>query len=199
MPNNREFRVRDGGPAEVYSIAADGEWATVVLRDLGSHTAHGHTSWAGEILIHSTFGTFGHYWGSMGESLRPFLIGLNFGYWAGKLAGNASRVFDREATWKSIRERVLEVRREGDLTHEEARSLYDDLVDEEEEHGGDDSHSFVEGVQSVARASDVGQAETILSEPWEYIRTKSDPQLVGLWEQLWKPFMEYLKTEPGDD
>lgn len=53
---------------------------------------------------------FSHYWGAMGKgtSLREFLLQINSDYFAGKLTGHISGVFDVKKTFTNVRKHIRE-------------------------------------------------------------------------------------------
>jgi hypothetical protein len=74
------------------------------------------------------WGDYHHMWDSPGGDFKAFLARLNYGYLMDKLVGSP-KLFDREKTFKNIKERIVKERRTGVLDYTMA-SEYWDLVEE---------------------------------------------------------------------
>lgn len=63
----------------------------------------------GEVTVIGDMRTYSHFWGSMGESLNDFLLGVNPDYFATKLIHyNDMDVFDAKESVKSVRRFIRE-------------------------------------------------------------------------------------------
>jgi hypothetical protein len=166
--------------------------------------------YCGEILIHSTFGSWAYQWGHIGQPFREFLQEAEFDYVFTKFLGNDFQVFDGEGSLNNLRREVIEHRREGSINKATARALWDEI--EAAQHEAEDSSaSFVEALRDIADRFDSGwssdsgldeltdderqDAVRFLQEPWELTTTKPHPQAVGFWRDLWPVFVERLKAE----
>lgn len=165
---------------QVISVKNAGEYATFYLRT-GKEEKY---DWA-NLVIDSSFGTYSHYWSSMGMPARQFLKKISFDYWATKLFGAKDVVFDVDKTIKKIHKEINEKRRELYFDKKRARELRE-------------AATLLEGFDS-----DVNYfvAEFHNSELPEYISEdcpvsySPNPQAVGLWEKLWPEYLEMLESE----
>lgn len=186
---------------EVYSIHTNHEWATIVLRcwsrlaNVG--TKHEGTYYCGEILIHSTFGSWGNTWTACAEPFKAFLVDAEFDYVFTKFMGTKLEVWDGEGSVKSLRRLLLEYRRIGDLDKDEASSLWGEINANEHELESS-SNDFVECAYRIAGNIDSRGVYRLLSEPWELTTTKHDPQAVGFWRTIWPEFVGALKAEMAE-
>lgn len=184
--------------AEVYAVRKDHEWATIMLRcwsrPANVGTPHEGTYYCGEILIHSTFGAWANTWTACGEPFKAFLIDAEFDYVFTKFMGTRLQVWDGEGSVKSLRGRLLDYRKWGDLTKDEARALWDEIEANEAELETS-SHDFVECAYRIASDLDMRGVRRLLSEPWELTTTQHDHQAVGFWRELWPEFVATLRAE----
>lgn len=83
-------------------------WAIVVICEDGYFSAV------------TDYGNYAYKWSSFGDCFRTFLVGLENGqrYISGKIS---RKEYNGEATCKDIKECILEMRRNGSFTEEEAR------------------------------------------------------------------------------
>ena len=100
-----------------YSVPSENceGWAILFLDD------------AGCFAVLSDYGNYAYRWNARGfgspGGIRPFLLGCDNGYLAGKLS--PQKVYDGDATLRAVREYILERRRERDWTAERARDEWD--------------------------------------------------------------------------
>lgn len=71
----------------------------------------------------SDYGNYGFWWGAAGDCFRSFLCRLEPDYLCGKLAPET--VYYGQETEKNIRRRILEWRRDGSLSRDDARREWD--------------------------------------------------------------------------
>ena len=184
--------------AERYAVhTSGGEYASIVLRDwsrpVNIDQVRTTTYYCGEIQIHSSFGSWANTWTACGVPFKQFLLGAEFEYLFIKFMGTKFRVFDGEASFKSLVEKVLRDRREGGIGKEEARDIYGDLDDAQEElEAGSDSF-----VNTLFRLMEDrrGRAFKMFAEPWDLIVRKPDCQAVGFWREIWPEFTAALREE----
>jgi hypothetical protein len=67
----------------------------------------------------SDYGGYAHFWGDAGCEFRRFLCGLDADYLCGKLS--RGREYDDEATLRAVKRAILDGRRGGRLSKDEAR------------------------------------------------------------------------------
>ena len=145
------------------SARSSGEWCRLLLEES-----------TGMVQLISSCGTYSYQWASIGErTLAQFLAGCDSDYLGRKFLGTEIRVPDETESAKFIRERVVEMRRSGELSSDEAREEYE--LAKELGHGG--------------ISWDEWCCDTNLGDAWEYRMTKINPQWVRFWELLWEPMV----------
>lgn len=109
--------------ATVYSFRGSGQWRDWFIATIDDDAA--------VLSITSDYGEWSHRWPSERETLTHSLAwSFDRHYVSGKLTTREQRqVYDPAATEKRIREHILEWRRQGDLTKEDARTAWDGLDD----------------------------------------------------------------------
>lgn len=172
--------------AEVYTVRHDGEFGTFCIVEWAPRTDDHGPVYGGELLVNSTFGAYCNSWSHCGQPFKRFLAKIEFDYFMGKCRGRAADVFDGEKSLKLVKERVIQLRRQGWLDHGAARELWCELTlcREEIERSPDD---FVRVI------SDLNVRR--LSEPWELIVTRPASDTVGFWRDLWPSFISALSQE----
>ena len=91
----------------------------------------------GRVVIVSDYGDWSYCWTSIGErSLAEFLHGLNSQYMGEKLLGSGLRSHDDDSTIKGLRNLIVEYRKDGVLTKEEAAAEWE-YVKQYEDGWGD--------------------------------------------------------------
>lgn len=196
---------------EAYTVRADGEWATIMIRGWRYSGADTRAYEAGEIMIHSSFGAWAHQWGHLGEPFKEWLSDpkLERGYLATKFLKDKAVVFDGEKTVRHLRQSLIEHRRCTDLTKSDARTIWD-WIRENESYLESSESEFVEVMQGCVSDADwkdamagrpdwdtgpgIG-ARHFLEEPWDRISRSVDPQFAGFWRDLWPHFQEHLRSE----
>ncbi|BAO88955.1 hypothetical protein [Caballeronia cordobensis] len=184
MSGNFPTKVTKEAPMERYSLSNEHcMWATIALRDWTRESGDGRVSYCGEIMIHSDYGDYAYSWGSMGHPLKEFLTSINRGYVLNKLSGGETERFDFDRTIEGVKKSVIEERRKRWFDKDEAREIWDEIPTED--LGKD---MFVHEMMSC-------RSEFLNQEPWHHIETSEIPQLAGMWDYLWVPFVEHLRTE----
>jgi hypothetical protein len=153
-----------------------------ILKDV-IHNRHGHwvaNSYIDENLwfIYSDYGSVAYCWGSIGcDTLKEFIVSADEYYLTKKLVEyDKQREVDWEATKKSIKKWILEERRCGDSSKEDARELFDDLY-------------YCECVEEYSH-----QTNTV-SDFWEYIVYVESNYSKALREQVIKPLKELFAKQ----
>lgn len=136
------------------------------------------------LVIHSDYGSYGHsfYLGRQPDiDLRQFLVGADTHYLMKKLRPYFyPPQINAPETQKSVRQHILEHRREKDYTREEARREWDR------------THQLHWGEAEVHRWHD----ETEIPDASELIESDTIPgALVGLMRDLWPHFIEQVEQE----
>lgn len=162
-------------PAVTYRVrptaeSQPGEWADAFVREWPR---------GGSISIQSSFGDFAYTWTSIGsDTFRAFLRSLDFDYFMGKASAKDFREFDLDLTVRAIRDNLLEARRQGDMSREEARTCWSE-IDDEISHWGD--HEF------HARFPDTEIVKLLYSHDPSAapLRSRVNVQCQRFWQDLW--------------
>lgn len=166
--------------AEVYEVWADGEFACIAIQchDKG-----------GRIMIHSTYGTWGFYWGSTGSLFKEFLCELDFAYTSVKFG--AKDVFDEKATLKAMMADLKEALDNGDLNLTEYHEAINAIKERMEHPFGNGSFEtwFYDNSNETILYDHFGAGMDLP------IRENPDPQFKGFWNKLWPLFIGKLKEE----
>lgn len=148
-----------------------------------------HEGWAvividsrGFLGIVSDYGNFAYHWDSFGDDFRRFLAGLDWHYLHRKLMhGRDGRVYDGRATLEAIKKLIIEYRRAGELTREQARDEWTLALD-----SGIDEHRS-DGFSLWYR-------DTQLENVSELYQTMPEPQCQAFCQKVWPRFIELLKN-----
>lgn len=89
----------------------------------------------GQVSALSDYGNYGYVWGAVGgdkamsyiERLMRFVMRIDPGYALSKFGQGLREVFDGESTEKMIRNTLLDLRRVGEISKDEAREEWDRL------------------------------------------------------------------------
>lgn len=169
-----------------------------------------HGKRGGEVTVKCWTTSATYYWGSIGEcSIKEFIVGLDFGYWSGKLFPGSDRsYFEQQKTEDKMKAMVIKYRREGELEKDEAREIYD-YFDKEVDYSDSNifchqiaEHDFAEHASyqcdpSVLRQRLNHKRDRLreLFNPYEgdMDPVKSyDPHVAQIWYNSWLPFTKYL-------
>lgn len=168
---------------DVFQVRLDGEWGTFVLRQGRRKDACGTAYWC-ELIAATSFGTVSHHWSSMGQPAAKFLPRLERDYALSKLWGLRAFETDVEATMVAVRHDIIEARRHGDITADEAREAWDSLPD----WATDDDELMDAAKESSYLMSAMCDGGCR--------RTRINPQADGFWRYLWPRFLEQLAAAP---
>lgn len=154
---------------DVPSVKHEG-WAVVVIDSRGF------------LGVFSDYGNYAYHWTHFGDDFKKFLAQLDWDYLYGKLMQlRDARVYDGSATLANIRNRIVELRREGQLTYDEAREEWTLAADSEI-----DDHS------SIGYA--LWYQQTNLPDANELYETRNDLQCEQFCQKVWPRFIELLKA-----
>lgn len=195
---------------EVYHVRAQHEWATIVIKGWQLQRTERDPQEVGEILVHSSFGSWAYQWGHLGKPFKQWLATMDdAGYIAAKFLGANAVEFDGPATLKALRQRLLESRREGGMRKNDARAIWD-FIEENSEALESDEHTFVNVMMDCQDQADWQDpdpfnkygipgpgkgARYFLQEPWERISRTMSRRFKSFWTILIPPFLEQLKQE----
>lgn len=191
--------------AEVYSVKNAGEWATIVVRSWAEPTQDGPLRHRGELLINSTFGSWSNYWSAPGVPFKQFLAGVEFDYLMSKLMGRELEEHDGDATFKYLKERMLEMRRKGRIDKDAAAWLWREMNERHESLEGS-VESFVWACGSILDEAKESWSTThtrhamdefaeLLDESWNYTKTRINPSAKGFWRDIWGEFIKSIEDE----
>lgn len=182
---------------EHYVVRKSYEWASIVVRRWSVDEGADKVRHCGEILIHSSYGSWANSWGHCGVPFKRFLIGADFDYVFTKFMGNSLQIFDDQGSVKKLRARVIDYRKQGDIDKEEARAVWDGIEDEEAALECSE-REFVDAVYRIVRDVDSGRVQRMFAEPWELTAKCYDHQATGFWRELWPEFKATLIAETAE-
>lgn len=181
---------------EAYTLRSEWEWATILIRSFRATGVDGEPREVGEILVHSSFGSWAYQWGHLGRPFKQWLAkGPEREYVASKFLGTMAYVFDGASTVRNLRRSLLENRRSTDITKDDARAIWDWINDYEGELEQDE-RSFVESMSDcMGSAVWESGARHFLEAPWERLANKLNPQFAGFWETFMPAFVDTIRQE----
>jgi len=169
--------------AKCFIVRNAGEYGTFYLREGVKGEGDRRYHWC-ELTCNTSFGTVGHYWSSMGGPAAWFLDKINRDYLIGKLWGMQETVFNADKAMRQVRTMILQDRRAGDLSREEARARWNDIAG-----GADDEFEF----HTLVHDND-WLSETVYGGGSSFGEVPN-PQAVGFYRHLWPVFIEQLKAD----
>lgn len=156
--------------AELYRVHKGYEWAHIFIDEK-----------TGTFAAVSSFGNFSHIWTHRGgETLKEFLLDLDYGYFMGKTAHSKGRQFSHKKTIQGVKETILERRREGRISKADARDAWNDL--ELIDTIGSVDHFFHE----LTESRDLMNA--LDGDCYDISCDEDDPQCRGFWDKIWPEF-----------
>ncbi len=181
-------REQPGEVVTLFSVRAGWEWASIFVRPLDE---------GAEVVAHSSFGTYGYTWGSMGGDWRKFLSSCTREYAMRKMAGQAYDVpLDRDEFIMAMR----------DAVDDEEKHIIDawGIVDSDQERRLNlcrDALGEEWGWEDVPldalfwHFNETANGAPYAMELYETKMTKINPQVAGFWETIWTPFADHLRPE----
>ncbi len=151
-------------------IVKNREYAEFYIREGGENVS---------VTIRSTFGNFGYFWSHCGENWKTFLKKVDMDYAMNKLSDSSIYAFDIEESVKFVKNDIIELRKTGSLTKEQAREYTDEL----NSLCDNDERLFMEALSEMKCYNDC------------YYEMSVKPikrSIVNFWETLWIPFVESL-------
>jgi hypothetical protein len=148
-----------------------------------------HEGWAvvvidsrGFLGVFSDYGNYAYHWTHFNDDFKKFLVGLDWDYLYGKLMQlRDAKVYDGEATLRSILKRILELRRVKRLSREQARHEWVLAEDSEIDHHFSNGYSL-------------WHRDTQLEDAHELYETRNDLQCEQFCQKVWPRFIELLKA-----
>jgi len=156
-------------------------WAKINL-DCGNETVN--------VMISSDYGEFNHYWGSCGMTPKEFLMQIDMYYGMGKLMGESSMYEpDFKSRLKSFKEMIIEARKYNDITKDKAREAWQEMLHIFDYCQNSDDIYYDRCYNSDAFEKILFDFDSIPND------TKIKRKVTEFWEDIWIPFIEYLKSE----
>lgn len=183
---------------DCYRVRANGEWATICVREwtVGDcQLTSEKIRYCGEILIHSTFGSWGNSWTHCGCRFKKFLSFADFDYLFTKFMGGNLYTFDGEKSLKGLRKRLIASRRDHSFDKDDARDLWQAISENSDQLRGRSVDLWVEVLSRISSDSDSREVKRFLQEPWEMTESSDDMSAVGFWRDLWPEFKASLLVE----
>lgn len=184
---------------EAYTVRAgykDMEWATIVIRGWQAPGNDGTPREIGEILIHSSYGSWAYQWGHLGQPFKQWLAECDDpSYVASKFMGADAYKFDGERSLADCRRSLIEDRRHGGLTKTEAREIWDWLDENESELTCSEDRFVQVLLDGQSHIVPTNGAMYFLSEPWDRAARSLDRDFVNFWNTLMPPFQQALRYE----
>ncbi|WP_114729495.1 hypothetical protein [Vibrio cholerae] len=138
------------------------------------------------VAINSDYGTFAHNWTHCGGDPKEFLTDIDFDYCMKKLTNYKHYVPAPEQYPIEVKQSIIESRREENLTKEEAREAWGDMLNTEHSEG---DLYFQELIDHPLFEKVFGATEYLPSAQ------KVDPCCQDFWDKVWIPFVGQLKEE----
>jgi hypothetical protein len=177
---------------EAYRIQANGEYATIVVQGWQGKTSGAkphQTIEQGEILIHSSYGSWGHQWGNMGRPIKQFLSSVSYDYLMGKLLPGELREFDFEASLLSWKKHLVAARRSGQFDR-------DTLADIWAESCRGETCGVEMFIHRLEQSCPYGMHEDPLwSDLAMHVKCRDNPAAKHFWSELWGEFLAALRKE----
>lgn len=163
---------------DLYNIRGlHGAWANIVVIPRGDYV---------ELIIDSDFGAFAYAYFCHGGNYKQFLISCDFDYLMRKFRGKDYKIPDPSKYEKEIKDAIIESRQGEQLTKDEAREAWNDMLNTEHDRG---DLFFAELYDHKLFEKVFGDHEGLPSAK------KVDPQCQSFWDKCWLPFVEELKQE----
>lgn len=137
----------------------------------------------GMISICSDYGNYGYWFGAPGCEIRRFLARVDpgpDGYMAIKLA-EGEREYDGDTVLTEVKKYILDHRRHGDMTREDAREEWDLLSEHGKLEHREEFHDWYK--------------ETKIDCAYEFYADKIPGQVQGFMEHCWPRLVEAMQKE----
>lgn len=177
---------------DAYRVSVKGEHATVCIADWASIEQGRAPRFGGEILVHSSFGSFGNTWTHCAVPFKQFLIGIGFDSFMKKCFGSDFMEFDGPASVAEVKAELLRLRRRDELSSEAALEQWEVIsqADEVAESSVLAFHLTLSGI--------LGE-ETALGSAEHFVVQKVNSQARGFWDELWPHIKSQLEAELNQD
>lgn len=182
-----------------YQITTAGEWGTFCMKaDTPEENSDGSLTYGGDLLIHSSRGSFAYSWNNCGVPFSQFLADLDYDYLMAKLRGSKAVVFDPQGSYQLF---LSDLDR---LPHDEVlpAGAFDKikaLVRNSYLANAQNPDQFLQEINSFSdEAQAISGCSVIFDDGVEFLVTKPDPDLIVFWETLWPVFVKEVLLAPAD-
>lgn len=136
----------------------------------------------GLVCCNTDYGDYSYWWHAFGDDIIEFLLQINTGYLLGKVSPRDE--YDGEETEKEIKRLIIQARRDGSLSQEDAREEWDLLGDLERSEG------FALWLRDTKLDSEHG-----FGDLWELACHRVNRQAAMFAEKVWPRFCQMLRDE----
>lgn len=176
--------------SNVYTLTVrDGmDWAEFFVNERERLTdGSGHARYSATWVCYSSFGVFGHYWHATGSPFADFVQRVDTDYLLSKIGKKQT---DQETVIASVKRAILQSRRYGCCTREEAREAMWEV-----KHIADTCEGGPEVLAyQLWESCEISKCEI----EWCDITTKTyEPGCVEFAQRMWPKFVEQLKQGVG--
>lgn len=177
-PKAVSFDAASGPDVICYTVRNGFAWAYISVRSGVGQTGTGDPRGWVNVAALSDYGTFGYCWSHIGsEPWWKFLADLDFEYAMRKMLGaRYDAPLDLEAACDKVKAMVLEHRREGSWSREDARALWDALP-------------YCNETTFLADLDHHSDGAMSRHELWYCRWTQPSPQARGFWDDIWPHFI----------
>lgn len=164
---------------ESYLIRNGSDWGEIAI-SIREETVN--------VMVNSSYGHYAYYWCACGMNPKAFLCKINKGYTLQKLTHGKETEIDEDKCLDQIKQAIIDTRRTGDLTADQAREAWDGMVGVWEDRNGYDI-AMGHLIDSKYFEQVFGDYEALPSA------RRLKPECEFFWEKIWMPFVEELKQE----
>lgn len=111
----------------VIEVRVGGEWGTFFVResDVVPRADRKGFDASAEWTANTSYGVFGHYWGSMGQPFGDFIAGINTDYLLSKIGREEC---DSDKVVAELKRLIVEFRKEKRITTDVARNALEEIT-----------------------------------------------------------------------
>lgn len=144
------------------------------------------------VMISSDYGDFNYYWGNCGTNPKKFLSGLDWHYCMKKLMNGTDNMYqpDFDKRFKSFKKIIINDRKELSISKNEARQVWEAMINVFENcYDSTDLYYSLVMNERIFWDSLFYDTDSIPED------TKLKPIVMNFWEDVWTPFIGFLKEE----
>ena len=136
------------------------------------------------VMAHGSYGTFAYTWTAPGDNPLDFMSEIDFDYAMSKLRGDFM-VLCKESQSEDFFKKIKSMRKNGELSKEEARELSEEFSSILEDSDG--KHEFYNNLMSHQTLCDFFQDYD------KDFKLMPEGNCVGFWNDIWCPLIKSLK------